>query len=395
MEYYRSEEITSLVVGNPAAEKNKYNYRIPGIAVSKKGTVLVYWECRDYAKNRKDSTGKNGDECNMDLTVRRSTDGGKSFGEPIYIAYGEEFYQNGYGETLDNPVMIVGDDNRLHFLFCCDVGRNGLFYTYSDDDGLTWTKPRDITQGLRGGIAWDMLALGPGHGICLQHGEYAGRLIASAWTWCKKDAYPNGNGSTFCIGSRNTTVYSDDNGETWHIGEYASKNRDETSIVELSDGSVMINSRHYTLPYTDSDLVPYPEEEARRVVTVSPNGVDNWSETVFDPVLIDPACAGNICAVEVEGLPRAILFVNCGHTSKRWNLTVRCSFDDGKTWVKSVKLHPQGWYSDIAVDNRTGKVYVLHENPHVTEWFLMCQELFTFSFYDLFAKEYLEKGEQE
>ena len=195
-----------------------------------------------------------------------------------------------------------------------------------------------------------------------------------------------------CWGSRNTTVYSDDNGETWHIGEYASKNRDETSIVELSDGSVMINSRHYTLSHKDSDLLKYSEEEARRVVTVSQNGVDTWSETVFDPVLIDPACAGNMCSVEVEGLPRAILFVNCASTTKREHLTVRCSFDNAKTWIeKTLYLSPVGWYSDIAVDNRTGKVYVLHENPHVTQWFLMCEELFTFSFYDVFAKEYLEK----
>lgn len=392
MEYYRSDEVESLVIANPHTENNQYNYRIPGIVVSKKGTVLVYWECRDHKKNRKGSTE---DECNMDLTVRRSTDGGKSFGEPIFIAYGEAFYQNGYGETLDNPVMIVGDDNRLHFLFCCDVGKRGLFYAYSDDDGLTWTKPRDITEGLRGGIAWDMLAFGPGHGICLQRGEHAGRLIVSAWTWCAKDAYPNAHGS-FCLGTRNTTVYSDDNGETWHIGEYASQNRDETSIVELSDGSVMINSRHYSAPYTETKLLPYPEEKARRVVTVSPNGVENWSETVFDPVLIDPACAGNICSVEVKGLPRAILFVNCASTTKRHHLTVRCSFDDAKTWIeKTLYLSSVGWYSDIAVDNRTGRVYVLHENPHVENWFLMCEELFTFSFYDVFAKDYLETQSEE
>ncbi|MBQ7347556.1 MAG: exo-alpha-sialidase [Clostridia bacterium] len=385
--YYRSEEITSLVLGNPETEGTDYSaYRVPGIVVSKKGTVLAYWENRNYDKNRK---GSNGDECLMDITVRRSVDSGKSFSEPIYIARGEEYYQNGRGETLNNPVMIVGDDGRLHFLFCCDVGRQGAFYTYSDDDGVTWSNPRDIKASLNR-LAWDSLGFGPGHGICIQNGAHKGRLIVSAWIHRENEAIPGGHVSLYCTATHNTTVYSDDNGETWQMGEEASENRDETSIVELSDGSVMINSRQHTFPFCES-IPKYIEAEARRAVTVSANGVDHWSKTRYDDTLIDPACEGNICAANVEGLPRAILFSNCASTTKRFDLTVRCSFDDAKTWLeKTVYLGHIGWYSDIAVD-QNGKVYVIHENAQITGGKKMCTELFTFSFYDQFVKNYIEE----
>ena len=130
MELYRSEEILSLVVGNPEAEKTDYTaYRIPGVVVSKTGTVLVYWECRNYDKNRKGQPGVPSDECLMDLIVRRSTNGGKSFGESIFVARGEEFYRAGVGETINNPVMFVGNDGRLHLMFCCDVGVGGVWYS--------------------------------------------------------------------------------------------------------------------------------------------------------------------------------------------------------------------------------------------------------------------------
>lgn len=373
MNCYRSNEIISSVVGNPAAEETPYTkYRIPGIVVSRKGTVLVYWECRREDNNRK---GNNPDECLMDLYVRRSEDNGESFGEPIAIARGEEYFQNGYGETVNNPVMFAAKNGSLHLLFCCDVGRGGVWHTVSTDDGITWSKPRNIVNSLKR-YPWELIGLGPGHGICLKNG----RMIVSAWIFGKE--LPNNISNMFP--SRVTTVYSDDNGETWRMGELISNNSDETSIVELSDGSVMVNSRQYSLPYCEAK----PErtaEEAYRTVSVSKNGTDGWTETAFDKTLIDPACEGNICSAELNGFPRVILFVNCASKTKRWDLTVRCSFDDAKTWSdKTLKLDGVGWYSDIAVDAR-GCVYVLHEDNSVPSADgRMCMELFRFSLYDNF-----------
>ena len=77
-------------------DDGKYtNYRLPSIVVTKKDTVIVYGEARDTRVNN-DSGGTNHDECLMDIYLRRSTDGGETFGEPIYVARGSEFHAAGY-----------------------------------------------------------------------------------------------------------------------------------------------------------------------------------------------------------------------------------------------------------------------------------------------------------
>ena len=341
-------------------------YRLPSIVVSKKGTVIVYGEAR-YLDRTNDSLGgdTNPDLCEMDLFIRRSTDGGKTFGERIWIAKGADYFRKGYGETINNPVMFVGNDGKLHLLFGCNVGQGGLWYCRSDDDGVTWTTPVNKISQI-GGPARSMLGCGPGHGICLADGT----LIVSAWLM-GGDA-----------GSSVYTLYSKDNGETWKLGKRVSQNRDESCIVELSDGNVMVNSRQFTGAYNSNyDSRPTSEGDARRRVAVSSNGIDNWSLTKADKTLLDPGCQGSMVKVDLKGLPRAILFVNCASTTKRDHVTVRCSFDDGATWSGKLLIdETAGGYSDIAVD-ANGKVYVIYENNAGAR-----VKLVSFSFYDVFCK---------
>ena len=333
-------------------DDGKYtNYRLPSIVVTKKNTVIVYGEARDTRVNN-DSGGTNHDECLMDIYLRRSTDGGETFGDPIYVAKGLEFHAAGYGETLDNPVIFVGNDGILHMLFSCNAGRVGLFYTKSTDDGLTWEKPRNITDSFKG-VKFMLLACGPGHGVVLDDG----RLVTSAWMY---------NGAYFVY-----PIYSDDNGETWKMGQRVSTNRDETCIVRTSDGGVLCNSRQNALP---SETSPY------RVLSSSLNGIGGWTTSEPHKTLIDPACCGGMTSVELDGLPHAILFTNNASTTARNNLTVRCSFNDGLTWEKSLLIDKNdGGYSDVAVDEN-GKVYVIYEQAMGTKVMLA-----TFSYYETFC----------
>ena len=269
--------------------------------------------------------------------------------------------------------MFSGSDGCLHLLFCCDVGIGGIWYTRSEDDGVTWSEPRNTVSTLRR-HPWGRIGLGPGHGICLK----SGRLIVPAWLWNPPADNQNPGFPTVV-----TTVWSDDNGIGWQMGEIASGNRDETCIAELSDGRVMLNSRQYPLPWCESKP-PRDEEKSCRTVTVSATGVDGWSETREDRALIDPACEGSLCAAEIEGMPRLLLFSNCASRTKRWNLTVRVSTDDGKSWREPpTELCHVGWYSDLAVDEHSGTVYVLHENGAVRPHGKMCMELFRFPLTDL------------
>ncbi len=344
--------LTQITYWTPAVDNHLYNlYRLPGIVVTKRDTVIIYGEGRKTSVNRDDN---NADKCEMDLYIRRSTDGGRTFGSPIYIAKGEEYYNKGLGETINNPAMIVGADGRLHLLYCCDVGDDGVFYTYSNDDGLTWSEPRDLRDELEPAMAWTMLAFGPGHGVCLD----SGRLVVPVW------AYYGGSYSVY-------TMYSDDNGSSWHFGKRASNNRDETAIARTSDGGVLLNSRQYSTPNASS---PY------RMLTSSLDGISGWSNSAAHTALIDPACAGGMCSVEIEGLPHAVLFTNNASTTSRNHITVRCSFDDGLTWEKSLLIdEKRGGYSDIAVDSK-GKVYVIYETAMGSTVILA-----TFSFWDAFC----------
>ena len=149
------------------------------------------------------------------------------------------------------------------------------------------------------------------------------------------------------------TIYSDDQGKTWKAGEIAVPctdewiNPNETVVVELIDGSVMLNVRSESKTH-------------RRLVTVSKDGASGWSTPKFDEALLESICMAGIVRYSTDK-PR-ILFCNPDNLSRadhkevpgknrdRKNLTVKMSYDEGKTWAVS-KVLDAGWsgYSDIGV----------------------------------------------
>ena len=145
-------------------------YRIPGIVVTAKGTVLAYCEAR------KNSTS---DWATIDIHLRRSTDGGKTFAETKKIALVAGPIQRHPAAlalklgkpddvTYNNPVAIVDKSGAVHFLFCLEYMR--CFTMKSDDDGQTWSKPVEITatfDKFKKDYDWKVLATGPAHGIQL------------------------------------------------------------------------------------------------------------------------------------------------------------------------------------------------------------------------------------
>src|SRR3954451_22156532 len=142
-------------------------YRIPGIIVTKAGTILAYTEARRF-------TG--GDWDSIDIVMRRSTDGGKMFSPQRVIAHSPDVPRSSVAlerkqgkpddVTYDNPVMIADRNGAVHVLFCREYMR--VFYLRSDDDGQTFSNAVDITSALdqyRPEYAWRVVATGPGHGI--------------------------------------------------------------------------------------------------------------------------------------------------------------------------------------------------------------------------------------
>ena len=327
----------------PAGMNDVARYRIPGIVVTTKGTVLAYCEAR---KNNSSDWGE------IEIHLRRSTDGGKTWEAAQNIAHkGERLEGNprkkegGEREqTVNNPVAIVDrETGAIEFLYCINYAR--CYSMRSTDDGLTWSDPVDITETFepfRQHYDWKVIATGPGHGIQLK----SGRLVVPIWLAYGK----TGDHSP----SAAATIYSDDHGKTWLAGDLAVPNEgefnnpNETILAPLSDDSVMLVTRSVSKPN-------------RKIITISPNGATDWSTPVFHDQLWEPICMASIVAHPSK--PGTLIFSN-PHSlgldkegkeipagrGKRQNLSIKLSHDDGKTWPvnKTIDTGPSA-YSDLAV----------------------------------------------
>jgi len=320
-----------------SSNEKYYRYRIPGMTVTARGTVLVWFEARREAD----------DWSLMDVLLYRSEDGGKTFDGPLPVAEGTTEYR-----TVNNPVCIAGRDGVLHFLYCRNYTLNGgdLFYRRSDDDGKTWSEPKNIMAVTRPEIH-NVFATGPCHGICTAEGM----LLVPVWMVLKSAGQEEEAHHPAVI----STLVSRDNGETWEMGEIIEPNEEcpdpnETQAAQLPDGRIYMNVRS---PHMGC-----------RAKTLSKTGTDGWTPLKQDRALPDATCCGSVCTAQWEnekGERQPILLaVNCASTSARENLTCRASFDGGETWAKSICVEPGGaGYSDIAV-LADGTVCVLYEQNY-------------------------------
>lgn len=316
------------------------SYRIPCLVITKKGTILAFTSARRAVS----------DWANIDLMLRRSVDQGKTW-EPRRIVA-----QDGTA-TIDNPTAIVDDKTgSVHFLYQKNYAQ--LFYKRSDDDGLTWTEPVDITNvvaGYRPGYNWNVMAPGPGHGLQLANG----RLVVPMWL-C--------TGGKLHRPSVSMTIFSDDHGKTWQRGEIpqpAMINGSECAAVQLEDGRVALYIRNEEPAY-------------RHAVAYSPDGATNWTVPVIHPDLYSPISFATAVrfSTKADGGKSRLLYIHPdskGDTEViRWfgprprnRVSVRLSYDDGKTFPLAKIIEPQrSGYADIAVA-KDGMIYCLVERGEI------------------------------
>ena len=313
------------------AEKTEYvRHRIPGMIITDKDTVIVYNEAR------RDGS----DWAVMDIFAQRSEDGGKTYGERIYLARSSETVN-----TVNNPVMAQDVNGRIHFLYCENYSVLGgrVLHRTSDDDGVSWSEPRDITASTLPEYR-NAFALGPGHGICTPDGT----LLFPVWMVPKcygADVYSHRP-------SVINVLYSKDNGESWQMGDIMRGDSkevnepSETGLTLRSDGSVYLNAR---------------VNAHKRVTAYSKNGYCDFTTLTPDDALNDPICFGSCATYSKDGF-HAILFANCDHLTERKNVTVKLSRDDGKRWKDFKIIDPhRGGYVECGVNNRTGDIFVLYE----------------------------------
>ena len=310
-------------------------YRIPAFITTKTGTLLAFCE------GRKDSQQDSGD---IDLLLKRSGDGGKTWSKQTLI------WDDGEN-VCGNPCPVVDQETGTIWLFMTwnkgsdnevtiDLGLSQdsrrVFISSSKDDGLTWSKPVDITTSVKPRW-WRWYATGPGKGIQLMRGTFKGRLVIPS------------NHSTAFLSFGSHVIYSDDHGKTWQYSETITGGADESQVVELADGALMMNMRIQWFG------------KGYRGVSYSETAGETWSKFVYDEALPDPVCQASIIRYSLaeDGGRNRLLFSNPA-TGGRNGMTVKLSYDEGRTWpvAKLIYSGPSA-YSCLTVlpDKSAGLLY--------------------------------------
>ncbi|MGW5431909.1 exo-alpha-sialidase [Streptomyces sp. NPDC004059] len=309
-------------------------FRIPAIVKTTDGTLLAFAEGRVL---------NCGDAADIDIVVKRSTDGGRTWG-PLQVV------NEGAGDTHGNPAPIVDRaTGRVWLAETYNTGRTDSascsvpcdrtpHLQYSDDDGRTWSVPRDLSPEILPADWNSWYATGPVHGIQLTRGRYAGRLVfgVNTETW---------DGSRVTA-NHAALIVSDDHGGHWRIGATDTwpiaddgtfrQKPSELTLAERQDGSVLVSGREQD----GTDL-------GHRTEAVSRDGGNTFTAPFRDlPDLYTPQVQGSMLRVGDR-----LLLACPGDPDRRRTMMIRSSYDGGRTWdsVDRGTVVTSDWsgYSDL------------------------------------------------
>ncbi len=317
-------------------------YRIPAIVTTNKGTLLA------FAEARKNGCGDAGD---IDLVVRRSSDGGKTW-SAMSIVWDDA------DNTCGNPAPVVdkktgniillstwnlGSDHEKQIIDGVSKDTRRVFVLYSTDDGNSWSKALEITSAVKK-PNWTWYATGPCNGIQIESGKYKGRIVIPC-DHIEKDSKKYYSHS----------IHTDNGGQTWNLGGTTPTDMvNECTVAELPKGTLMLNMRNYT------------SVRVRQVAT-STDGGETWSELKGDTTLIEPVCQASLIAFK-HGKKRTLAFSNPANQKSRTNMTVRISYDQGKSWkLKNVVYEGPTAYSNL-VQLPNGNLACLYEAGETTPY---------------------------
>ncbi|MGX5818664.1 exo-alpha-sialidase [Chitinophaga lutea] len=349
-----------------------HTYRIPGLATAKDGTLLAIYDARR-------TTGRDlqGD---IDIGLSRSTDKGQTW-QPMQIVM-----DMGEWGGLPQKFNGVSDANILVDKNTGDIYIAGLWMhgvitpegkwveglsdtstvwnhqwkpkgsqpgfgvretsqfmiVKSADNGRSWSEPRNITRMVKQ-EAWWLIAPAPGQGITLRDGTIV---------FPTQGRDPKGR-------SFSNITWSRDSGRTWTVSRpAAAEQTTENMAVELSDGSIMLNMRSGANSRDTSAT-------NGRVIAVTSDLGRQWStHPTSHGALPEPACMASIIRHDYtkNGVRKSVLlFSNPDAKTARRNLSIKASYDDGRTWHTKVLLDEgksRGYSCLTSIDEKTiGIVY--------------------------------------
>lgn len=312
-------------------------FRIPAIITAADGNLIAFSEGRK---------GGCSDTGNIDLVMKRSTDGGITWGALQVI------WDDG-DNTCGNPAPVLestsgkllllstwnlGTDKESAIIAQTSQDTRRVFVLESTDNGLTWSEPRDLTETTKL-PEWTWYATGPGSGIQIQQGPHKGRLmIACDHIEALTEKYFS------------HVIWSDDQGVSWQLGGSTPIDQlNECEVAELPNNRLMLNMRNYD------------RTSKNRQLSFSEDGGSTWSTPFFHPALIEPICQASLQRYSFpESGKSRLLFSNPASQEARKNMTLRVSYNEGQTWLLDTVLHggPSA-YSDLVVlqDGQIGCLY--------------------------------------
>lgn len=320
---------------------NSQFYRIPAIVTAQDGSLVTATDKRK--ENLWDLPQ------DIDVVIRRSTDNGKTWGDPLTVAEGR-----GSGKGYGDPALIRLGNGKL---LCIYAGMNGLWQSTPDspirtylsestDNGVTWTPSRDLTPQLYGAESADpvrkrWMASFCASGRAIQTSSGRVMLVAAVR-----------EGGDYSL--NNYLFYSDDEGVTWNVSQKAMDGGDEAKVAELADGSILMSIRN--------------KHKGRRIYTLSHDNGVTWSEAGKWEDLKDPACNGDMIrySTEKDATGKNILLHSIPFDEKeRRNVSVYVSYDEGKTWPagKTICAGPSAYSSLTVLKDGTIGAYVEEGTP--------------------------------
>jgi len=349
-------------------------YRIPAIVKLPNKTLLAFCEGR---------VNGSGDFGDINIVLKKSTDGGATWSALTTVIDYNNLQAGNPAPVVDltdprypkgRVFLFYNTGNNDEYSMRVGKGIREVWYVTSIDGGETWSNPINITAqvhrpnqpGLNKAYTftedWRSYANTPGHATQFLSGIYKGRIYVAAnhSSGAPQKNFEDYNAHAF---------YTDNHGQSFSISApIGLPGSNEATAATLSSGKLILNARN------QAGTVRY------RYVSFSDDGGASWKENYFDTSLIDPVCEGSILEIGQKKGKTILAFCNAADAKKRDNLTLRISYDEGKTWTSNntknkaivIAKSPENYkgdyaaYSDLVALNAK-QIGVLYEKENYTK----------------------------